>query len=488
MKKLALLLVLCLSVCLLAACGGNNNAIVIKNDESKGTVTVTTRKGEPVTEVAAPMDLTVTVKVKGSNACSEILVDGESVALPEHDQITISVDGGVKIETVYFDPYEARANDPEMEARRDIVEKSMRAYTSTLFYYDVDLPHTHEGGNTAYSLKGDVIYRGVPYTNGNTSLEGYLTYVSEVDEDGIHYMDTSRFAQPGWGMMLGGSCADAVYWSWSEISDSITLRWADETTTPRGAVKVGAWTYHNRPEYGDTFAIIKDNGDEVMLESYALMLKGDGLVFQIKNSGGHLAMVAENHVARKPDGTIDPAYSYVIYHDTNGWYHEVDATTASGDVITAMSACTVDGKMTYSQLLSNGYLPVTCPELIYKDNEIGKAVVTDSEAGNLSAETLLDGILECNYFMDYHTMVITDKDGNVVQKAVRQTHENNLKDFDIYAFKKTVHDDKNSYVEHYTDDECINVRALEAGEYHCKLTSHISTGEEIVVRDFDFTI
>ncbi|MBP3313734.1 MAG: hypothetical protein J6K84_03655 [Oscillospiraceae bacterium] len=488
MKKLALLLALCLSLCLLTACGGNKNAIVVKNDESKGTVTLATKKGEPVTEVTAPMDVVVTIKVKGSNACSEILVDGETVALPESDQITLSVDSGFKIETKYFDPYAVRAENPEMATRRDIVEESMRAYTATLFYYDIDLPHTHTDGNTAYSIKGDMIYRGVPYTNGNTSFEGYMMYVTDVDEDGVHYIDTSRFAQPGWGMMLGGSCADAVYWSWSEISDSITVRWASEATTARGLVKVGPWTYHNKNEYMDTHAIIKENGDEIMLESYALTLKGDGLAFQVKNAGAHLAMVAENHVARRPDGTIDPGNSYVIYHDTNGWYHDVEATTATGDVILVRTATTVDGKMTYSQLLSNGYLPVTCPELIYPENEIGEVVVTDSQAGNLSVDTLFDGIIECNYYMDYHTMTITDKDGNVVQQAVRHSYEFNHKDFDIWAFKKSVHDDQESYVEHYPDEECINIRNLEPGQYHCKLTSHISTGDEIVVRDFDFTI
>lgn len=488
MKKLALLLVLCLSVCLLVACGGNKNAIVVKNDDSKGTVTITTKKGEPVTEVTAPMDVVVSVKVKGSNACSQLLVDGESVALPESDQITLSLDGGVKIETVYFDPYTARANNAEMAARRDIVEASMRAYTATLFYYDIDLPHTHTDGNTAYSLKGDMIYRGVPYTNGNTSYESYMMYVTEVDEDGVHYIDTSRFVQPGWGMMLGGSCADAVYWSWSEISDSITVRWAAEATTARGLVKVGPWTYHNKNEYMDTYAIIDENGDDIMLESYALTLKGDGLAFQKNLGGAHLAMVAENHVVRKADGTVDPAASYVLYHDTNGWYHAVDVVTATGEMISAMSATTVDGKMTYNQLLSNGYLPVTCPELIYPENEVGEVVLTDSEAGNLSAETLLDGIIECNYYMDYHTMIITDMAGNVVQQATRHSFELNHKDFDIYAFKKSLHDDQESFVEQYPDEECINVRKLEAGQYHCKLTSHISTGDEIVVRDFDFTI
>jgi hypothetical protein len=148
----------------------------------------------------------------------------------------------------------------------------------------------------------------------------------------------------------------------------------------------------------------------------------------------------------------------------------------------------VDGKLTYGALFSFGYLPVTIPELMYESEGVEEVEVTDSEAGNLSKSTVVKGVIECNYYMDYHTMVITDKAGNVVQKAVRQSNEQNHKDYDLSMFKSLEHDDSNLGYKLYLPTDVIKVNDLPAGEYHCKLTSHISTGDEIVVRDFDFTV
>ncbi len=482
MKKLLVVLTVLLCVCLLAGCG--KCKVTITADDTMGSVMVADVNGNLVSECEKDTVLYVYVEPTGVNAVKSVTINGQEVELDKDGMVSVQATGNLKVNVDFFNPYEERANSTVLAERRDIVEANMRENCNTLFMYDKDLPHQRAGRD--HSLYGNTLYRGVPYNNGNISFDGYMNYVKEVDETtGIYHMDTSYFIDQ-YGCLLGNNCADAVYWAWSEISDTISLRYAAETTARKGIIYVGGWEY-DRDVYVDTPTILVENGVDKMNECYALLLKGDGIVFQ-KNGGGHLALIAENHVVRKDDGTIDDTKSYVIYHDTNGAYYDVEVTLANGETATAKSACVVDGKLTYGALFNMGYLPVTIPELMYESEAVDPIEWSDTEAGNLSKATVVKGVIECNYYMDYHTMVITDKAGNVVQEAVRQSHEQNHKDFDLAGFKTLEHDDCGLGYKLYTANDVIKVNDLPAGEYHCKLTSHISNGEEIVVRDFDFTV
>ncbi|MBP3313209.1 MAG: hypothetical protein J6K84_00920 [Oscillospiraceae bacterium] len=498
MKKITLLIVMLLCIAMLASCGekpattppaddnvavSGDCTITVDNDDSKGSIAFTDAEGKTMASCKKGDTVTITVTPKVDYAVKSFTINGKELAL-NNGSITLQVNGNFQIATTYEEVTYTRATDPILEERRNKAEASMRAFCSTLFVYDRDLPYAARGAD--HSMVKDTIYRGVPYNNGNISLEGYLNYV-KTTENGINYMDTDRFVDR-YGMMMGGSCADAVYWAWSEISDSLTFRWASESSPNRGCLIVGDWTYHGATEYGDTHAIVAENGTEVMFKSYAQLLKADGISFQNKGAGAHIAMIVENHIEYNADGTINGDYSYVTYHDTNGYTIDVEVELPDGEVVTAKSTTQVDCKASYNILFSRGYVPITILELVDRNKEVTSTKVEDSKAGELNADNVLKGVISCNYYMDYHTMVITDKAGNVVQKAVRQSYEMNHKDFDVKNFGNMYFDDNKDVYELYVGDDKIDLDALSAGTYHCTLTSHIGNGEEIVVRDFDFTV
>ena len=76
---------------------------------------------------------------------------------------------------------------------------------------------------------------------------------------------------------------------------------------------------------------------------------------------------------------------------------------------------------------------------------------------------------------------ITDSDGNAIQTAAAQVRRNPglYVNFDLQQF--------------VTEDPAlvrgnVNPNVLKHGTYHCTLTVRMTTGEEIVIRDFDFDI
>lgn len=487
MKKIvALLLVAVLACGIFAGCGAKStltvtngvdaeNLFVVTMDGKKEVLTPFT----PAAEYEKGTVLNLAVKNVGNNIVDAVKVNGAAVELVDHKYFSVTVDGATTLDVSYYD----RATDPELAARREKVVAYAYENVSTLFMYDKDLSHQRAGRD--WSLKANTLYRGVPYNNGNISTYGYLQNLKSVDENGIHHMDTSKYLHQ-WGVMLGANCCDLVYWSWSQVSDTIANRWAAETTEAKGLVKVGEYDF-DRKTYSDTKLVVAENDLDVMFAAYACLLPGDGLVNQY-NGGGHVVLISDVHVEYYDDGTIDPDSSYVKYHDTHGGYHEVPVVV-NGEEVTAISTNNVDHKSSFQQIFGQGYLPITCKELVYRDEAVDPATIEDEiAAADLNKDTVTKGVIKCNYYMDVHTMEITDAAGNLVQKAVRHSNEQNHKDYDLSMFTSRRHDDIGDDYQLYTEDDLINLSKLPAGNYHCKLTTHVGNGENIVVRDFDFTI
>lgn len=474
LKKIALLLALCLMVAAFAACGGgaNTGKVTVVNDDTMGKVL-----GIDQAEYAKDTILTVTVEPESGFKVTSVKVNGQEVTLVKN-QFAVQVTGDITIETAYENALTGRADDPVLAARRDKAEAYMRQMATIKLIYDEDYIWRIAGGD--YSVKGGIPYMGVPYSTGNTSLEGFLMAARGQDADGTYRYGGDVFGEK-WGYLLGCSSADNIYWSWTQFADSIDFQTIAEMTPRNGALHVGDWVYE-RSTYADSILICQENGDEVMHNAYAQLLKADAMIYYY-NGSGHGLMIADNVVVKNADGSVNPDESYVLTHDINNYYME---TVVDG--VKYMTAHRVDFKITYTELYKGGYLPLTCAELM--DSTIGEApaVVEDSiPVAEHNRSNLFKGDISSNYYVSHYWMDITDKSGNLVMSAWRLNNEVTHDEFSITEFTSQYMADNDSGVKMYTKENTLSSSQMTKGEtYHCKVTVHLGNGQDIVVRDFDF--
>lgn len=458
--------------------------LTIQNDESKGTLHGITAGSHDAYTTA-----TVWIVPKGTWIPS-IKVNGVLQNTPAH-AFRLSLTADTTISVSYYDSAK-RASDSVLAARRDIVEANGAKSSGALFIYDKDLIHEND---TRFNLQANVIHRGIPYNAGCMNLDSYMLGVEYTDADGVNHINTDLYMGK-WGFLYGASCADLVYWAWSEVSTSISFGYAQQMNEVHGCMKVG--TYESTVKNGlyvDTFADVANNGKTVMYEAYAKLLKGDGGVFYFKGdekrgAGGHGILIADVKVVRNADGSINPKDSHILYHDTNGGYHDTTFTVNGKEVPGRTAGCHYGWK-SFETMFKEGYLPVTCRELMYPSAPVAKLEVVDSLAGKLDFNAVIDGVIHSNYYASYYTMEITDAAGNVVQKATRYTNEDHM-DFKVSYFGSRYNldwsSDTSSKYRLYGADDVIKPDYLNNGKYHCKLTAYFGNHESVVVRDFDFTV
>ncbi len=479
--KVLLIATLVLAIFALAGCGGGKCKVTITNDDAAGSIMVADIEGNLVAECEKGTELYVYVDTVGNNILDTLTINGEDVKDQLEDgMLAVQANGKLNIAATYYD----RATDPVLEERREMADAAVREMVNTVFTYDKD--YTYTLMFKPYEIKAGQYYRGLPYSNySNTTLHSFMAAgTGEYDENGVYIMGGDKFVNR-WELILGNSCADLVYWAWSTFGNSFSFRYVSETTQKRGALRLGDYVY-DRDIYVDTKVVCADNGYDVMFDSYALLLKGDAAMNHF-DGAGHAIFIAGNVVEYMPDGSIDPDSSYIIYHDQNGAYMDCEVEV-NGKTYPALTSTCLDAKKSYSQMFAQGYLPVTCLELIDRDAPVEEVEFTDSET-TLNKSSVLKGIIKCNYYMSDYKMTITDKSGNVVQEAFRHSNEQNHKDFDVELFKSLRQENCDQNFDQYGKTDKIDVNALPAGEYHCTLTIYTIKGnQEHVVRDFDFTV
>ncbi len=319
-------------------------------------------------------------------------------------------------------------------------------------------------------------YFGQPYTHGCGSMERMEAWL---DEDGM-VLDTLPYKEigwadwgvkPAWEYYLGNDCVDAIYWAWSQYSASIDYTLTGDMVLDlvegTGIVKVG--TYVLPSSFSDakkptTREIIKANQKEDILEAYAQLKPGDGVLY----GPGHGRLVAEAPVVvYGSNGRIDPQKSYVVCHEQGG---------AVSSMPKRHTTCIVNKKYTFNQLFSGSYIPITVPELA-----AGKAStpeVTTNVTGSTMAE-LFAGNVHSNYRINYITVTVKDSKGNVVTTATEHPTGH--------------HAEKQAHVHHNVDyelkymKELLNMDAIQAGvAYQCTVVVRAGV-EDVAVINGTFT-
>lgn len=257
-------------------------------------------------------------------------------------------------------------------------------------------------------------YAGLPYSSASSGLFQFLEYYNS--ETGcLEYDGTSD----AFNLELGSTCADTLLWAWSTVANSFTGGYYPILMVPSNGYKVvGKYTYrdtitsyHEMPSY----AIIKNNPKEVILDAYASALPADAL---ISTSSNHAMMVIEAPVVTiLPDGTIDSANSYLMIQDQQAGGSIAHREMVDGIEVPYRGRICV--KYTFDKLYEDNYIPVTIAEFTGdKDYEYAYVNVNDPQCANIN--TLTQITVTSNYPLAVINLISTDSDGkeNVVLREM----------------------------------------------------------------------
>lgn len=383
-----------------------------------------------------------------------------------------------------------------LEGRRDIVEAEMRKMMSVLWTPTKDIKYSlvnsskgvEEDAKTQpdqiITLYAGRIYQGIPYTHGGGSGYSFLDQSVSVDSKGVYTLDLTSadlngFASQGKNTCsrLGNDCADAIFWAWSKVSNSINFAGSGRMTEAYGCVKVGDYEqpYDDLRILDNTKGICQDNGSDKMFDCYAQLQKGDAAT-----NSGHGVMIVSNHVVRNDNGVIDGKESYVVILEQTSTCEKEEKSYYNQQLGKTVYLCEeLDKKWTYENLFDKGYLPVTCKELI-DESPLATLKVTDS-LNNVTVSNMFTGTVKANFRISSVTVTITDNSGNVVQKATCYTRQTNNEGdkFDLSRFTDSV--------EKLVMKGQVDLDKLASGSYKCVFSCLAGNGETFTFRSFTFS-
>lgn len=378
----------------------------------------------------------------------------------------------------------ALSDEEILAQRRQTVMDYMRSQLD--FYWVCD--ETFEYLNTKTNkvelvYEAGKVYRGLPYGQAGGTTASFLRYSTGKDEKGIHQLsglkqdpETGKFL----ARRLGSDCSSTLWNAWSQISPSIS---ADKRTTKyltedNGVLRVGNYTCSTEI-HAETKKVCRENGEQTMFEAYALLQPGDGCVHF--NGTGHAIMITDVEVKRNAKtGEILGNTSFVkIMDQTSGRMNDGYTEYVEEVGCEVQFIGNVEKALSFSQMFSAGYLPITCKELI-DPAPLAEEMVADS-VKEYSADTLHIGTVTASYPISSLTMTITDAQGKIVQKATCYAGESDNR----YMFRMSQF---NSPIERPVMQGAYDPDALTAGSYHCTLTCQIATGRTFTVRSYDFTV
>lgn len=392
----------------------------------------------------------------------------------------------------------ADATDEEiLEYRRNLVVEQMRYHNSVLWTPKEDVAYCLDwntqgvendiaaGNQNVIYLKAGRIYRGLPYTHGNNSVHAFSDFFVSVDDKGVYTMDVksehfngNADLSPTGCARLGTDCADAVFWAWAHISSTISFKLTKNMTRLAGCIPVGDYVC-DWAVYDQATSVIRDqNGYDVMMESYAKMQKGDGMVFINKNIQGHAVMCVGVEVVRDASGKIDPDQSYaIILEQQSGGERDQQPVIDEATGLEVYPLDGIDVKWTFSTLYERAYLPVTCQELIDPSPLLEPAV--NDPLTDVTAKTMFKGTITGTRPIASVTLSVLDSNGTKVQEATAYITSNDVPGFSMTRFISDV--EKTVMHGYYDLDE------LQPGEYTCVFTARLGDGSMIEFRRVPYT-
>ena len=258
-----------------------------------------------------------------------------------------------------------------------------------------------------FQYQPDTTYGGVIYSNASTGIIQFMEYYDR---------ETGRLLFPGDGddvkQVLGSSCADCLIWGWNTVCNSVIGPYYPNTMVySNGYLPVGDYTYDYTIlnfNHQPTYDIIKQNGEDVILDAYTKILPADALVSSSDNHG--MMAIEAPHVVYNEDGSINREESYVTIQDQRGGtgsgFYEVEE---DGQIIQYSGRTSYN--YTFAKLLEKHFIPVTTAEFAgTKAYEAPEVTATAQTVKTL--EELLDVTVRSNYPLAVVNAWVEDVEGN----------------------------------------------------------------------------
>lgn len=378
--------------------------------------------------------------------------------------------------------------EARLQARRNIAEAHMRKMGTRLWRAEEDV---------VYTLKNDVLpedsddkhrlciragrlYQGIPYSFAGCADAAFWDYAGAPDArgvvpvSGLHWKTLSGSGK--YTARIGNDCSSSVMQAWSQIGSSFRLTSTRYMVRERGYLPVGDYV-SDPSENISNRRTCRENGEAVMFAAYALLRNADALVCR-ESGAGHVLMAVAVDVVRRPGGGIDGDASFVTVVEQGRhpmlreekYFHP----ELGEDVYITFA---LDVKYSFRELFAEGYLPVTCRELV--DPAPAEIPTVWDSLAEPGGSTILEGVISSNWVIDCVTITITGGAGEVVQQGT------------VYAIR----DPRRYAVElrQFGSEAPERMRGrvapeeLPAGSYRCTLTCRLATGQVVTVRDFAFT-
>lgn len=376
------------------------------------------------------------------------------------------------------------AEDILMARRAQVVAK-MRQMGDLYWRATEDVKYRISDTGRFVEFKAGRVYRGLPYAYARTDEGSFLEFAGEPDEDGIYPISGLTATHMGGGSVyarIGNDCSGSVNLAWSsvgaDISGTQSSRYMIEAN---GYYKVGNYQYTPTEDgrIGISKEITAANGKEVMFESYAKVQPGDALDTTTA-TGGHVIMVVNKHVVYNADGSIDGEKSYI--HTLEQTPGPVSITVQQHSYNEQLGRIVYDiyieKNLSFNQAYTSGYLPITA-KVLNDPTPVAEPNVVDSLSEDAYCyENLLKGELTCSRMISAVTITVSDENGQVfsytgsgIRASIRKYYMQNFLTEDPGVMRGTLELDK-----------------LVAGnDYHCTVVVRLASGDNITVRDFDFT-
>ena len=290
-----------------------------------------------------------------------------------------------------------------------------------------DFTHGSDGSKPD-TLHAGVVYGGLPYVGkAFSSIYRLMDFIDP--ETGAVDIYKVGGKNHEFQSMFGNQCAQGTYQGWSRFINSAKYGGTPSMVVGNDFVILGDYVYNKGiANWGDAYGTdecLKENSKDTLLEAYALLDVGDGIVYY--TSAGHVVMIASKAVVvRDPEtNKIDGQQSFVTVIDqTPTWLKRNDSNGTPYDY-----QANVDAKWTFDFLYEDHYVPFTFKEWIGED-PIEKPTIACSHTGDtISLEQIFRTKISSNYHLYDIYCSIYNADGVEVAKIA--THNDYASNYEI---------------------------------------------------------